>query len=147
LVSKYRRVLLPLGLGISALILIALAPTIHRQLDDWKLLPRPEKLTELYFTDHTKLPSSYAPGQQQPVNFTVHNLEYATTNYKYTIIQTSEDGSKSQTLSTGSFTIAESQYKNTSLPVTLADLGPRSKITVTLSTQEAISYWVNKGAI
>ena len=112
----------------------------------WKLLPEPERLTELYFTDHTKLPTTYTPSEMQTVTFTVHNLEYRTTTYHYSITQASEDGSQTQELASGDFTLQQDKYQKASAPITLADFGPRSKVAVTLTnTKESISYWLTKG--
>lgn len=121
--------------------------TITKQLHAWKVLPEPERITELYFTDHTKLPTTYVPGKQQIVPFTVHNLEYKPTSYSYSVTQTSEDGLQSTVLATGTFKIESTKYMTSSPPINLSDFGKRSKITVHLNTSESINYWVTKGGI
>ena len=125
-----------------------LAPAINRQMHAWKLLPEPERLTELYFTDHTKLPTSYVPGQTQTVRFTVHNLEYRTTTYHYVITESCPGCAASQTLTRGIFTLGQNQYKKDSVVITLKDVGTRAKVTVSLQGQnESIDYWVNREKI
>ncbi len=51
------------------------------------LLPEPERLTELYFTDHLKLPSTVARNSSLPISFTIHNIEYQPMSYTYQILE------------------------------------------------------------
>lgn len=116
---------------------------IKNQLNAWKLLPEPERLTELYFTAPNNLPNSYVPGQVQNVRFTVHNIEYQTETYPYKIVEQSQDGSQTQELESGSFTLKQDQYQGQNVGVTPIDLGKRVEITIELPTvNETISYWV-----
>ncbi len=111
----------------------------------WKLLPEPEKLTELYFTNPNSLPTKYTPGQPQTVGFTVHNLEYATTDYKYKIIETSQDGSQSQTLASGSFGLLQNGYKKEAVNISTVDLGSHVKLEVDLeNVNESIDYLLQR---
>jgi hypothetical protein len=135
-----------LGVVVVALIIFCIvdAHGIKDQLNDWKLLPEPEKLTELYFTHPNSLPSTYIAGSTQAVAFTVHNLEYQTENYQYQIVETSDNGQQSQVLETANFTLKQGQYKNVTNLVSLNDLGSRVKVAVDLSNvNESISYWLN----
>ena len=121
---------------------------IHNQLNAWKLLPRPERLTELYFTKPNNLPSTYSPGQTQTVSFTVHNLEYRTTTYSYTILEQNNAGTTIQTLSSGSFTLDQNQYQTPQIKVQIADAGTRAKIVVQLTNvHESIDYWLNRSGV
>lgn len=118
---------------------------IDRQLRSWKLLPEPERLTELYFTDPNNLPKSYTPGQPQAVKFTVHNLEYRTTHYRYKITETSQDGMQSQQLADGSFTMTQNSYHKTSVNISTADLGSSVKVEVELvNVKENIDYLLER---
>ncbi|HEX9153502.1 MAG TPA: DUF1616 domain-containing protein [Candidatus Saccharimonadales bacterium] len=133
---------------------------IYDQLYSWKLIPRPERLTELYFTEHTKLPTTYAPAQQQTVKFTTHNLEYRKTTYKYVISQEGQDGKVKQQLAAGGFTLEHDKAKTTEAPIQLTDLGSRSRIVISLSYDgiafgqdlpseqtQSIYYWTTKEGI
>lgn len=139
-----------LGCLITAVIIFASlqAPAIKRQLDNWKLLPQPERLTELYFENHTSLPKTYSVGTVQSFKFTVHNLEYRTEQYSYQIIQRSADGQQSQILSSGTFNLAHGKSRTTSSDVTTVDLGPRDQIITTIHTpeniNESIDYLITK---
>lgn len=131
----------------TIVVVLALSFTFHQQiknqLNAWKLLPQPERLTELYFTSPNNLPSTYTPGQAQNVRFTVHNIEYQTETYQYKILEQSQDGSKTQQLAAGKFTLQQDQYQGQNVGVTPADMGQRVKIIVDLPTvNETISYWV-----
>jgi hypothetical protein len=80
-------------------------------MNDWLLLPRPQRFTELYFTDHHKLPSTIHVGTTQEFPFTVRNLEHQNTTYHYQIIALPEDGRPEHLLSEGTFTLAHNQLQ------------------------------------
>jgi hypothetical protein len=131
------------------LLLVILAVGFHsaidRQLHSWKLLPEPGQLTELYFTHPNSLPKTYVPGQMQTVSFTVHNLEYQTTDYTYKIVEVSGDNSQVQTLTTGSFTLTQNIYKQETVNISTIDLGEKVKVEVDLVKQnETIDYLLNR---
>lgn len=131
------------------LIIVALGAGFHsaidRQMRSWKLLPEPERLTELYFTHPNSLPTKYVPGQVQTVSFTVHNLEYQTTNYHYVIIEKNQDGSQSQTLASSSFTLPQNGYKKEAVNISTVDLGSHVKLGVDLTNvNESIDYLLQK---
>src|SRR5258708_39702320 len=54
---------------------------IHNQLIALDLLPKPEKFTELYFSDSVNLPQAVTGNQAISFSFVIHNLE--TTDYQY----------------------------------------------------------------
>ena len=124
------------------------APQIKNQLNAWKLLPQPEKLTELYYANSTQLPTTYTPNQPQSFKFTTHNLEYQDLTYHYSVTAQADGSQTTTPISTGSFNLNQNQSTTTPITVTLPDLGPRVKVTVTLTTtNESIDYWVvRKGA-
>jgi uncharacterized membrane protein len=131
------------------IVIIALGAIFHsaidRQMRDWKLLPEPERLTELYFTHPNSLPTTYTPGQTQTVDFTVHNLEYRTTDYQYKIIEQSQDGSQSQTQAVGSFTLPQNAYKPEAVMIPTADIGQNAKVEVELvNVHESIDYLLER---
>jgi hypothetical protein len=134
-------------LVLAALVVVATtqAHAIKNQLNAWKLLPQPEPLTELYFTHPNNLPSTFTSGQSQTVSFTVHNIEYKTEVYPYSIVETSNNGAQSVTLANGSFTLQQNQYEKINRPATISDLGSRVKVEVNLpSVNESIDYWLNR---
>lgn len=135
--AKIRRHLALTFGGFVVIALIVLGSVFHgqvrAQLNDWKLLPRPEKLTELYFTHPNNLPQKYTPGDVQEVNFTVHNLEYKTVNYQFVIVEQTNGGNQSAVLSSGNFKLKQNQYKKLTQYVNTPDLGKNIKLTVKLT--------------
>ena len=130
---------------------------VYDQLYSWKLIPRPERLTELYFTDHQALPALYHPDSQVPVAFTVHNLESRVTTYTYHIQQQNVDQSASRELAAGTFTLGHDATQAVIQHIALADMGERSRVLVVLSydgiafgqdnsskQSQSIYYWATK---
>jgi len=105
---------------------------IARQADDWLLMPRPQRLTELYFADHRHLPTSLRPGATVKLAFTVHNLEQQPTSYHYRMTAMSLVNSAEQPLGAGVFTIASDEYKTMAQNITVPLITARSAIKVTL---------------
>jgi len=146
--SKSHRLNQSAAIIVSSLIVFFIAlsstvwrPAITNQLNNWKLLPEPEKLTELYFVHPNSLPTSYTPGGSQTVSFTLHNLEYQTVTYRYQIIEESQNGSNATVLNSSVFTINQGQYRTVSYPATLVDAGQDAKIVVSIPTvNESIDY-------
>jgi uncharacterized membrane protein len=129
------------------------AHAISNQLHSWKVLPEPERLTELYFTNPTKLPTVYTAGVTQDVSFTVHNIEYAPVSYTYQVHEQPENTTNAITLTGGNFTIVQDQQITVPLHLTLTDVGARAKIVIYLSfrepgastnTMQQIDYWVSR---
>lgn len=134
-------------IGCLAFVTTANASAITHQLRTWKLLPEPERLTELYFSNHAKLPTTYTTGQTQTVDFAIHNLEYRTVDYKYRITQTDKNGENAVELARGSVTLQHNQIAKPSAAVILTDFGEKSRLNVVLETgtsSQAIFYNVTK---
>ena len=121
------------------------APSIKNQLGAWKLLPQPERLTELFYANSTALPTTYTPHQPQSFSFTTHNLEYQDITYQYTVTAQAEGSLTTMPISSGSFNLDQDQSATTPITITLPDLGPRAKVSVNLlNVNESIDYWVRK---
>ena len=121
------------------------AQTIKNQLYSWKIFPKPEKITELYFTYPASLPQSYTPNQKQVIAFTIHNLEYQTMRYHYTISESNTSGSQNVNITSGNYTLRQNGYVGVSIGEPIEDLGSRVKVSVKLGpVNETVSYWVEK---
>lgn len=78
--------LILLGIGIFAYTHYKIGYAFVREkLADFKLIPIPETFTELYFEDHSSLPTHTVAGKTDSFSFTIHNIEYATTTYPYSV--------------------------------------------------------------
>jgi len=64
----------------------------YARLDEWKLIPRQERFTELYFNDHTNLPKYISRGEKISFSFVIHNLEEKRIWYPYVVYFKSQDG-------------------------------------------------------
>ncbi len=58
---------------------------IYGELNALKLIPIPERFTELYFENSSSLPRKTVAGQPISFSFTIHNVEGTTTTYPYSV--------------------------------------------------------------
>lgn len=123
------------------------------QLDGWKVLPRPEHLTELYFANLRQLPTTYRPDKPQAIAFTIHNLEYRATRYHYLLV--ARAAGKERILGNGAITLAQDGSRSITRTVSVPPQGRRVEIRVSLRYSavpfghdtpspetQAIHYWV-----
>ncbi len=128
-------------LGIGAWIRPHLGQTVYQ----WQLFQQPERLSELYFTDHTKLPTTYQPGTAYPLAFTVRNLENKTTTYTYEVLQQAENSPGTTLLKTDAFELASGDSHTETVAINYIDAGQRSRIIIHLTSQnQTIQYWVSR---
>jgi uncharacterized membrane protein len=112
---------------------------IAQQMDRWRLLPRPERFTELYFTDLRSLPTSVKAGTVQHILFTVHNSEYRKTTYHYKLtVNLANNGAKIQ-VGDGLFTLAANEARTLHQTVTVPLLNSRALISVVLDYQGIVA--------
>lgn len=127
---------------------------IAQQLYSWHILPRPQRLTELYFTDYTKLPQLLRAGDTQTLTFTVHNLEHQTTTYHYKVVAISPESGAEQALASGTFMLKHDASHVSQDSIVVPALEPRGGIKVDLFYQgttlgddtetiqtQSIHYW------
>jgi len=127
------------------------------QLDTWKMLPRPERFTELYFAQSSlaALPTRYTPGGLQTVSFAVHNLEHQATTYHYTVV--AQAGRTQRALAAGQFLLAHGDVQRVARGIAVPPLGNRQEIVVRLQysgipfganvakvQKQTIHYWINR---
>jgi hypothetical protein len=141
--GKNKTVLLASSIAGLLIIIFAVSQVnaIKNQLNDWKLIPQPEKVTELYFDDSTNLPTAYNPGVSQSFSFTIHNIEYQNEDYRYIVTEQGNTNSNARTLISGSINLKQNQYKSTALTIMPVDLGNDVTISVNLiNVAESIDY-------
>lgn len=115
-------------------------------MEDWQLLPRPQRFTQLYFTNHRELPALIDGHSTQNVAFTVHNFEHQTTSYRYKLIIKSDDNHTEQTLGNGSFELTHGQSRTTNQPITVPPLSKRVMVKVYLE-YDGIAFGSNKASL
>jgi len=102
---------------------------------------KPKTFTELYFEDHLNLPGKIEIGKGQSFKFTIHNLEYRDTTYKYEI--NAVDDKEDVILSSGSATLSHDEYKTINESFVSATASGRTKIEVLLVDQnQSIDFWM-----
>lgn len=121
------------------------AARIERQLHAWKLLPQPERLTELYVSDRHGLKLDYTPGQELPVVFTIANHEGMERGYIYTL-SLSSTGHDTTQLHKDVVTIANDQQKTIRIPITIPDNGPTVRLHIALADGQEINYRLQRQA-
>lgn len=116
-----------------------------------QIWPKPESVSELYFTKSTSLPATFIPNSNLEVDFTVRNLESQDVSYDYKIEQLNPANNQTAVLSTGALSLSHSEEAQEKITVIPADIKGTSKITVTVaypsgSDQKqkrlSISYWL-----
>jgi hypothetical protein len=101
----------------------------------------PDSYTELYFPDHSALPSRVSPGQTISFKFTVHNLENERYNYPYEVYFA--DNGKNIEIDKGQFTLDQAGFKTVSEKYTTNKDFSKGQIVVNLlSKNQNILFWI-----
>lgn len=110
-------------------------------LKSYKLWPMPEPLTELYFENHTKLPTTVTPGDPVSFSFTIHNIEYKPMEYPYQV--RIEDPTEKQVATSGSVMLSHDGYTTINEQIDTTHISTRSAVVVDLFKQEQkIQFWI-----
>jgi glycogen synthase len=143
--------------SLAGIIGIALAnhAAIIKQLEDWQVLPKQQRLSELYFANEQHLPATARRGAEQRVTFTIHNIEYQTVTYHYALIAASGTDNTSQQLHDGTLTLKHDQFKTVSDVIKVPSISKRTAIKVELEysgiapdsrlpgvQKQSIAYWM-----
>lgn len=104
---------------------------IKQQLVNVKLIPQPERYTELYFENHLNLPKKSVAGESIRFAFTVHNLEGQKLNYPYVVYFRYEDGSR-YVMRRGNISLEHNQSKTTVISYTFNTSDLDGKVVVEL---------------
>jgi len=101
-----------------------------------------EPLTELYFDNHTNLPSEVEPNKIYDFSFTINNLEYQNMTYNY--IANVKYGNVSSFIDIDNVTLENNQ--SISIPETflIPENFTRAEIIVTIKNNQSIHFWVNQ---
>ena len=119
---------------------------IGQQLAAWDLLPKVQTETELYFSEPSKLPTTYTPAEPTPITTTAHNTSNDTKRYTYQIIQTNDDsGVQPTSLYEEQLTLLPGETKQIRHSVKPVDTGKRANFSVQLKdSSQQINFWTTK---
>jgi hypothetical protein len=115
-------------------ILYAFHTPLNNELVALKLVPIPQKFTELYVANYTSLPTQVYPGLMVPISFSIHNVEGKETTYPYVIYTVSTDGSTT-TVATATTTIANNGVWTVSIPYTFITAATSTEFFIDLPDQ------------
>jgi hypothetical protein len=117
--------------------------TIRDELMDLYLLPKPEKLTELYFNNHANLPSHVPNNRVICFSFVIHNLE--TTDYRYVYSVSINTNSTRHIVDSGTVLVHNDQYFIKDVQIHLPSSTGSQQIAVELiNKKQLIDFWINK---
>jgi hypothetical protein len=105
----------------GAFVLYLERETVNAELNNLKLIPMPERFTELYFENPSTLPKQIIAKKPISFAFTIHNLEGVTTTYPYTVFLQYPSANPS-TIVSNTVTIAD----NASTTITISYVFPES---------------------
>jgi hypothetical protein len=129
-------------LVVGMLILINLNKvSIYNELVTLDLVPKPEKLTELYFNDNANLPSSATSNQAISFAFVIHNLE--TTDYLYVYeVYVNVNGTK-LIVDSGKVLVKNNQYYVKNEKFNFKNLAGYQEVVVEfVNKQQSIDFWI-----
>lgn len=101
----------------------------------------PETLTELYFENHTKLPSYVELDREYPYAFTIRNLELKDMNYRYRIYIDQEG--KKLPITSGNVSIKDGESKTIKQNLLQHNAKDRVKVVIELTDlNQQIDFWI-----
>jgi hypothetical protein len=117
--------------------------SVDNELVTLDLVPKPEKLTELYFNDNAKLPSSATSNQVISFAFVIHNLE--TTDYQYAYdVSVNANGTR-QIVDSGNVLVKNNQYYVKDEKFNLMNSLGRQEVVVELTNKrQSIDFWIGE---
>lgn len=142
--SKLAPLLVGVTLIVGMLISFSLNRTIiHNELVALDLIPRPDRLTELYFNNNQNLPSSMTNNQEINFAFVVHNLETIDYHYDYQVSMRT-NGTR-HIIENGIIFVKQNQYfvKHENFKFT-GTLERQEIIVSLLNTGQSIDFWIYK---
>jgi len=114
---------------------------IYNELVTLDLVPKPEKLTELYFNNSANLPSSATSNQAISFAFVIHNLEAADYQYVYEV-SVSVNGAR-HIVDSGKVMVKNNQYYVKNEKFNLMNSHGRQEVAVELiDFHQSIDFWI-----
>jgi hypothetical protein len=117
--------------------------SIYNELITLDLIPKPEKLTELYFNDNANLPNSVTSNQTVSFAFVIHNLE--ATNFQYTYdVSVNANGTR-HIVDSGNVLVKNNQYYVKNEKINLIHSTGSQEVVIELTNkQQSIDFWIGE---
>jgi hypothetical protein len=139
-------------LVITVLASLNIGGSTQNVLSMMQIWPKPETVSELYFTKSNSLPATFIPNSNLDIEFTVRNLELQDVSYDYKIEQLNPANNQTAVLGTGALSLSHSKEAKEKISVVPANIKGMSKISVTITYPSktdikdkkrlTISYWL-----
>jgi hypothetical protein len=120
--------------------------SVYNELYALDLIPKPEKLTELYFNNSANLPSTVTSKQVVSFAFVIHNLE--TTDFQYTYVVSVVDANGvRRVVDSGNVLVRNNQYYAKRERFSLIKSSGSQMVLVELTNKlQSIDFWLNKNS-
>lgn len=132
-----------LGLGLTVVIIILLnlnSAAVNNELVALDLIPKPEKLTELYF-ENSAIPASATGSQAISFTFVIHNLETTDYQYAYDVVVIAKGGR--HVVDSGNVLVKNNQSFVKKEEISLVSSPGRQDVVVELvDLRQSIDFWV-----
>lgn len=116
---------------------------IYNELVNLDLIPKPEKLTELYFNNNANLPGSATSNQVISFAFVIYNLE--TTDYQYAYVVSVNANGTRHIVDSGNVLVKNNQYYVKNEQFNLMNSPGSQEVVVELTNkQQSIDFWTGK---
>jgi hypothetical protein len=139
--------LVPLLIGVLLVAGILIFFNLNRAVVDNELaaldlIPKPEKLTELYFNDSANLPDAVT-NKPVSVAFVIHNLE--TNNFRYVYSVSVNANGTRHIVDSGSVLVKNNQYFTKNEKFSLLHVSGSQEVVIELTNrQQSIDFWIGK---
>jgi hypothetical protein len=116
---------------------------IYNELVNLDLIPKPEKLTELYFNNNANLPGSATSNQVISFAFVIHNLEMTDYQYFYDV-SVNANGTR-HIVDSGNVLVKNNQYYVKDEKFKLMNSPGSQEVVVELTNkQQSMDFWTGK---
>ena len=117
--------------------------SIYNELVTLDLIPKPEKLTELYFGNNANLPNSATSNQVISFAFIIHNLEMTDYQYAYNVFVNTNG--KKYSIDSGNVLVKNNQYAVKPEKFKLTNSPDSQEVVVELTNKrQAIDFWIRR---
>lgn len=114
--------------------------SVYNGLAALDLIPKPEKLTELYFSDNANLPDNATRNQIISFTFVIHNLETTDYQYSYDVVVIA-NGTR-HLVDSGNVQVINNQYYAKQEKFNLINSPGRQDVIVELTNiRQSIDFW------